>query len=127
MVDQQHAHLAPVIRVDGARRVEDRDAVLEGQPAAGTHLGLGALGEFQEKTGGNQRALTGCDHDGRVEVGAEIHACAVGGGVVGQGVLALVEDADGKALGSGQDHGAKGRGLCSKEIRPLAARYMMHV
>jgi hypothetical protein len=39
-VDQQHLNLAPVILVDGARRVENRHTVARGQAGARPHLPL---------------------------------------------------------------------------------------
>ena len=39
-VDEQHAHLAAVVCIDGAGAVQHGDAMLQGQSAAWPHLGL---------------------------------------------------------------------------------------
>ena len=109
VVDEHHAHFAPEIGVDGAWRIKHRDTMLERQPAAGTHLGLGAFGQFQEEAGRDQRALAGGQTDGRIEVGAEVHAGAVLGGVGGKGLLGFVNNANGKLFRSDCGHVAKGR------------------
>ena len=56
-VYQYHAYLAAVVGVDGARRVEDGDALLQRQAAAGTHLRLVSCGQLHEEAGLHQAAL----------------------------------------------------------------------
>ena len=44
-VGQYHAEFATVVSVDGAGTVEQGNAVFQGQPRAGPHLGLIACGQ----------------------------------------------------------------------------------
>src|SRR5512142_1833504 len=46
VVDHDDPDLAAVVRVDGARRVHQRDAVPERQAASGSHLRLDAGGDL---------------------------------------------------------------------------------
>ena len=48
-VDEDDAHLAAVVGVDGAGRVEHRDALLQRQTAAGPHLRLVARRQLHEE------------------------------------------------------------------------------
>ena len=92
-VDQDNADFAPVVGVDRAGRVEQGDAVLEGQAGARTHLGLVALRQGDAQAGGHQAALHGLEHDALVEVGTEVKPGALRGGVGGQRVVGMVDDA----------------------------------
>ena len=82
-VHEYDAHLATVIGVDGAGRIENGDAFLQGQSGAGAHLGFITGGEGQEKSGGNEAALQGLQRDGSVEIGAQVKAGTQRGGVLG--------------------------------------------
>jgi hypothetical protein len=63
-VDEQDAHLPSVIRVDGAGRVEHRQAVAQGEAGARAHLSLEAVRQFEAQPCRNQPALTGFEPDG---------------------------------------------------------------
>ncbi len=59
VVDEQHLHLAPVIRVDGAGGIQDRDPVFECQPRTRAHLALEAGGNGHAEPRGHQAPLAG--------------------------------------------------------------------
>jgi hypothetical protein len=71
-VDEQDAHFPSVIRVDGARRVEHRQAVPQGEAGARAHLSLEAVGQFEPQPCRNQPALTGFEPDGLLQGGTQI-------------------------------------------------------
>ena len=79
-------------------------------------MGLGAFRQLKKETSGDQGTLAGLQNDGPVEVGAEVHACAVGGGVGGERVAALVGDADGEWFRGCGDHAGKGRHALHLEL-----------
>ena len=54
VIDQDHLDLAAIVAVDGTGRVQDRDAMPGGEPGAGPHLRLVALGKMEAKPGGEQ-------------------------------------------------------------------------
>ena len=90
-VDEYDAYLASIVGVDGAWGVEHGDAVLVGEAAAGAYLGFVAGGKGDAQACGYEGSLHGLELYGAVEVGAEIHACALGGGVGGEGVVTVVD------------------------------------
>ncbi len=75
-IDQQHLHLAAIIAVDGAGRVEAGDAVLEGKAGARADLHLKALGHLEDEAGRHQRALTRGKRHRRIgrNGGGKVHA-----------------------------------------------------
>jgi len=109
MIDEEHAHFAAVIGIDGAGAVEHGDAVFEGQSAPWANLGLSAFGQFQVEPGGDEDALAGFQDHRPVEVCAEVHAGAVVGGIGGERVVALVGDADFNSGDGRGGHEGKGR------------------
>src|SRR5690606_17407909 len=84
-VEQGHSDLAAVARVDGARAVDDRDAVFGGETAAGHHEGDISIGQSDRDARADCRALAGSQHDvgGRHEVGTGIAGVRVGGRHIG--------------------------------------------
>ena len=90
-VDEYDAYLASIVGVDGAWGVEHGDAVFEGEAAAGAYLGFVAGGKGDAQACGYEGSLHGLELYGAVEVGAEVHACALGGGVGGEGVVTVVD------------------------------------
>src|SRR5690606_10894103 len=84
-VQQGHADLTTVARVDRAGAVDDRDAVLGGQTAAGHHEGDVAVGERERDARADRAALAGREYDrlGRHEVGAGVSGMRVGRRAVG--------------------------------------------
>ena len=91
-VHQDDAYLAAVVGIYGARRIEHRDAPLQGQAAAGADLRLIAGGQGDVQARGHQAALQGRQRDGLVQVGAEVQAGGQGRGIRGQGMLRAVYD-----------------------------------
>ena len=53
--------------------------------------------------------LAGLQCDGIMQVGTEVHACAMLGGVFGQRVPAFVDEPDGECISGLGAHGCKGR------------------
>ena len=87
-VNEDDAHLSTVVGVDGAGRVQDGVAALDGQYAAGTHLSLVAFGDLHIETRRHKATLHGFEGDGAIgQIGAEVHASRVHGLVSGQGVI----------------------------------------
>lgn len=74
VVDEHDAHLASVVGVDGAGRVQHGDAVVPGQAGAWTHLGLEAERHRHGKPGRNRAPFSGAKHDALDESGMEVHA-----------------------------------------------------
>src|SRR6185437_4951853 len=60
-VGQDHLHLAAIIVVDGTRRVEAGDAMLEREAGARADLDFVALGNRDRKSGRNRMALAGSE------------------------------------------------------------------
>ncbi len=61
VVDQDHPDLAAIIRVDRARRVDQRHAVFQGQPAPGPDLGLVPFGKGHRDARRDQLPFPGED------------------------------------------------------------------
>ena len=59
MIDENDLHLAAIVAVDGARRVEAGDAVIERQPRARPHLRLMAFSQRNGDAGGDEHACAG--------------------------------------------------------------------
>src|SRR5271157_1725999 len=78
-VQQDHAHFAPVARVDGARRIRHGDRVPQRQPAPRPHLRLESRRHLDGEAGRNQtrhaRRQRGFLHR------AQVHACVLFGSV----------------------------------------------
>src|ERR1035437_9206371 len=53
-VQQDHANLATIPRVDGARRIGHGDGMVQSQPAARPHLRFAAHGRLDDQAGGDQ-------------------------------------------------------------------------
>ncbi len=81
-VDEQHAHLAAIVGIDGARSVQHGDAMLQGQSAAGAHLGLIARGQSNIQTSLEELALHRAQHHRLLQVGTQVHTgtqrCGIG-------------------------------------------------
>src|SRR5579859_3238208 len=86
VVDQDNLHLAPVVGVDGARRVEAGDPVLERQARAWPHLAFEAGREREGETRrhGEPRARAQRQRLVLRHGGAQVHAGRLGGLVGGQ-------------------------------------------
>lgn len=83
VVDEKDFELTAVVGINGAGSVEDGDAVVEGESAAGTDLRFEAGRQCDAQAGGNKRALTGIKKE-RIVYGdgrAQIHAGTLRGGV----------------------------------------------
>src|SRR5215218_8877557 len=74
-VDQEHLELTAVLRIDQPRRVEARDAVLEGESRAGQHEARVTCGYRDREAGRDERTATArCELDAfaRVQVVAGV-------------------------------------------------------
>ena len=76
-VDEQHAHLSAIVGIDGSRRVQHRDAMLQSQSAARAHLCLVSLGKRDEKARFHQFALKRMQRQRFIEIGAQVHSGAL--------------------------------------------------
>ena len=90
---KQHLHLAAVVGVDGAGRVEDGDAVFGRKPGAGTDLTLVAGRQGDGETGRDESAGAGFEHGRRFHRGAKVHARGGGGLRDGQRQVGAVGEA----------------------------------
>jgi hypothetical protein len=66
VVDQQHADLAAIVRINRARRIQHGDTVLRCEARAGTDLRLVARWQRDRKASVHQRALPGRKHKRRI-------------------------------------------------------------
>jgi len=81
VVDQDDFDFAAIAFVDGAGAIEDGEAVLEGEAAAGPDLGFGVGGEGDRNPRSHECRLPWLNADGFD--GVEVHACIAGVGVFG--------------------------------------------
>ena len=93
-VYQYDADLATIVGVDGAGRVEDGDAMLDGKSAARPHLCLVACRQGHEEACGNEVPLHGTNLDGGFDVGAEVKSCGQWRCILWQRMMAAVDDLD---------------------------------
>ena len=93
-VDEQHAHLTTIVGIDRPRGVEYRDTLLQGQSAAGSHLGLITCGQGDVQTCRDESPLQRFQHDRRIEIGPQVHACTLRCGILRQGLMTFVHDFD---------------------------------
>jgi hypothetical protein len=57
VVDEQHAHFATIVGVDGAGCVQHRNPVFVGQSTSGAHLRFVSLWQFDVQSTGDQLAF----------------------------------------------------------------------
>ena len=93
-VDQDDFYLAPVVGVDGSRRVEHGDAVLGGQPAAGADLSLESDWQLNEQAGRDNDSSAGFEDHGLLDVGPQIHPGRCRRGIGRERVPGTVYDFD---------------------------------
>lgn len=93
-VDHDDAYLAAIVSIDGARSVEQRDAVFEGEARAGTHLSFIAFGQCDVQPRWHQSALHGLQGDRLVDVGSEVKTCTLSSGILRQVVVRMVDYLD---------------------------------
>lgn len=79
MIDDDDLDLTPIIAIDGARRIENRHAVAQGQTAPGTHLDFTATGDLKEDARPDETALAGKDQTG-------LRRRQIGSGRLGRGI-----------------------------------------
>ena len=91
-VDEYHAHLSAVVRVDRPRGVEYRQSALERQTATRTYLRLKTYRQFDEQTRRNQSPLHRRQSDRFVDVTPYIHARCLRTLVLRQRILALINN-----------------------------------
>ena len=96
MIDEQHLHLAAIVGVDGAGRIEHGYAVLDGEAGARTHLSLVTGWQGDGEAGRHKSARARRDRQRRIDGGAQVEAGRVGGLRRGQrqaGAVRQPEDA----------------------------------
>jgi hypothetical protein len=71
-VDEEDLDFAAVVGIDGAGGVEEGDAVMEGQTAAGADLGLPAKGNLQIKAGRDEEPFARLKGVRRRQVGVKV-------------------------------------------------------
>lgn len=62
-MDQQHADLAPIITVDGSRRIENSEAMAEGEAATGADLSFPTAGNRGREPGRDQLPFSRLEND----------------------------------------------------------------
>ena len=83
-VGEQDLHLAAVVRIDGAGRVEEGETLTERQAAPWTNLPLEAGGDGEGDAGRHQLTPPGGEDDVGSDGGEQIHPCRPGGHVTRQ-------------------------------------------
>lgn len=71
-VDQDHPNLTTVVRVDGARGVQNRQSMFEREPRAWANLPLESMGDLKRKPGRDQQSIARKEGGRRVERGPKI-------------------------------------------------------
>jgi hypothetical protein len=89
-IDKDDFDLAAVIGVDGAGRVENRDAVFGGEAGAWADLRFVSGRQSDGDAGGDERALAGCELYLRVDGGGKIQPGGLFGSVRGKGEILRV-------------------------------------
>ena len=91
-VDEQYAHLSPIIGIDGARSVQHRNAPFQCQPAARAYLSLIAFGQGDEKSRWDEPPFHGVQHDRGYNVCPQVHAGTLRSGIRRQRLSAFVDN-----------------------------------
>ena len=91
-VNQHYANLTTIVGINGSGCIQHGQSVLQGQSAAGTHLGFVALGQCDVQTSRNQTTLHRMQRDRRIEVRTQIHSCTLWRSVCGQLLVPTVDD-----------------------------------
>ena len=108
VVDEQHAHFAAIVGVDGAGRVQHRNPVFVCQSAAGSHLRFVSLWQFDVQSTGDQLAFPRLEYNGAIwnDSGLDVEALKAhitehgspegfaGGEFVGDGAAMLERECD---------------------------------
>ena len=93
-VDKDDTYLASVVGIDGAGRIEDGDAMLDGKAASGTHLCFVARRQSHEETCGNKVTLHWPQLDRRIDIGTKVNACGQRCCILWQRMTAAIDDLD---------------------------------
>lgn len=93
-VDHDDAYLAAIVGIDGARSVEQRDAMFEGEARAGAHLSFVAFGQCDAQPCWHQSALHGLQGDRLIDVGSEVKTRTLSSGILRQVVVRMVDYLD---------------------------------
>src|SRR6185436_1734001 len=75
MIDQHDAELPSVVRVDGARRIEDGEPLAQSKPRAWSYLALISGRDFQAQSSWNQAPFTRLETDRLGQRRAQIQPC----------------------------------------------------
>src|SRR5690625_392056 len=93
VVDQDHLDLPSIVGVDGARAVQNGDAVLEGQARSRSHLAFGSCGKGEGDTGRHGAPLSRGNGEWLFDRRQQIQASGVRRGSLGQGKVLRVGQA----------------------------------
>ncbi len=94
-VDEDDAYLAAVVGIDGARTVEDGDALLQRQTAAGTHLRLVARRQLHEETRLHKPSLHRPQRHRPIgQISPQIHSRRLHRLILRQRMVALIDHLD---------------------------------
>src|SRR5690606_14970450 len=92
-VDEQDLHLAAVVGIDGARRVEQGDAVPQGQPRTRADLAFVAFRNRERDAGRDERSLARLERERSLQSRLEVETGGIRGLIGGKGRRG-VADAD---------------------------------
>lgn len=74
VVYDNYTNLAPVIRVNGAWRIDKRNAVSQGKSAPRSYLRLISIGQLDRDTGRNQSSFARRKHNITIHIGIDVHS-----------------------------------------------------
>ena len=91
-VDEDDAHLAAIVGIDGTGCVEYGQSAFEGETAARTYLRLITRRQFDEQTCRNQSALHRLQRNRLVDMASDIHTGCLRALVTRQRVVTLIDN-----------------------------------
>jgi len=86
-IDQADFDFAPIIRINSARGIDNRDAMLDCQTGTGPHLEFKAVWQGGGKAGRNEGYSVGLENQFSLKGGGNIHACRLRRGVFREGKI----------------------------------------
>ena len=90
-VDEQHTHLAAIVGIDGTRTVQNGDTLFQSKSATWTDLRLETCGQCDVQACRYESALEGFEYDGFIQIGTQVHACALFCGISRKLLMATVD------------------------------------
>ena len=90
-INEHHANLTTIVRIDSTWRIQHRQPMLEGQSTARPHLSLIALRQRNMQTRRYQTTLQGMQGYRLIQIGTQVHAGTLNSGVCRQLLVPAVD------------------------------------